>query len=209
MSNEPNPIINEVIEEIEVDSSRTSYNEWTKKVVENLVDAEKRWIEMASEQNALTMKAIREGVNFYRTAPTPALADWARQGVEGLLEAQRKWVESATQQRSQFFQAQQQTTEGEIPTAEATNAAATMTSYAQQQVEAMVETRKRWLDYASRQNAQFLTAVRDGLRMPASSPATTLTDWSQQAMDSYVQMQKRWLDLATQLPFQRPGSNNK
>ena len=57
---------------------------WVKDMMESLTDAQKRWIDLASEQNALLLKAITEGVNFYKTAPTPALADWAKQGVEGI-----------------------------------------------------------------------------------------------------------------------------
>jgi hypothetical protein len=198
MSNEPN-VTNE--DDIPV-AERPSYTDWAKQVVENLVEAEKRWIELASEQNALTLKAIREGVKFYHTAPNPALADWARQGVESLLEAQKKWIDTATQQRNQFFKtAQEQTEEAEGETAP--NPAKTVTDIAQQQVESLVEARKRWLDFASQQNAQFLKGVREALGQREASPATTFTDWAQQAMDNYVEVQKRWLDLATQFPFQR------
>src|SRR4051794_39484157 len=67
--------------------------DWAKQVVENLAEAQKKWIQITSEQNALVLKAITEGMSFYRTAPTPALADWARQGIEGFVEAQKQWAE--------------------------------------------------------------------------------------------------------------------
>src|SRR5437660_1649628 len=79
--------------------------EWAKQMVENLTDAQKKWIEITSEQNALVLKAITEGFNFYKTAPTPALADWARQGIEGFVEAQKRWAEIASEQSKQFFEA--------------------------------------------------------------------------------------------------------
>src|ERR1044071_10257915 len=60
--------------------------DWAKQVVEHLVDAQKKWIDLTAQQNAIVLKAIEDGMGFYRTAPTPALADWARQGVEGLVE---------------------------------------------------------------------------------------------------------------------------
>ena len=50
--------------------------EWAQQVVEHLVDAQKRWIDLTAQQNALVLKAIEEGMEFYRTAPTPALAGW-------------------------------------------------------------------------------------------------------------------------------------
>lgn len=201
MSTEPNANNSENLEDIPVGGTRASYTDWAKQVVENLVEAEKKWIELASEQNALTMKAIRQGIEFYRAAPNPAMANWARQGVESLLEAQKKWVEGATQQRSQFFQTEQAQQEDTEASVSATNK--TITDYAQQQVESLVESRKRWLDYASQQNAQFVKAVKEGLGLRETTPAATFTDWAQQAVDNYVEVQKRWLDLAAQFPFQR------
>src|SRR6185503_3634785 len=79
--------------------------EWAQQVVEHLVDAQKKWIDLTAQQNALVLKAIEEGMDFYRTAPTPALAGWARQGVESLVEAQRRWAEIASQQSTQLFDA--------------------------------------------------------------------------------------------------------
>src|SRR5436190_11005108 len=77
--------------------------EWAKQVVEHLVEAQKQWIEITQQQNALIVKAIQESMAFYRTAPTPALGDWARQGIEGFVEAQKRWAEVAWQQSRQVF----------------------------------------------------------------------------------------------------------
>ena len=49
--------------------------EWAQQVVEHLVTAQKKWIDLTAQQNAIVLKAIEEGMQFYRTAPTPALAD--------------------------------------------------------------------------------------------------------------------------------------
>jgi hypothetical protein len=84
---------------------QTNAAEWAKQVVEHLVEAQKNWIDLTAQQNALVLKAIEEGMEFYRTAPTPALADWARQGVEGIVEAQKRWAEIASQQSKQVFDA--------------------------------------------------------------------------------------------------------
>ncbi len=188
------------IDENDIPVASNVYSDWTRKVVENFIETEKKLIELASQQNALTLKAIREGVEFYRSAPTPALADWARQGVEGFVEAQRRWTESATQQRARFFQYETETPSEDESSAERK----TMTDYAQQQVEALVEARRRWLDFAARQNAQFLESVKSSLGIKENSPTNSLTDWAQQAVENYVEVQKRWLDFSTQFPFQRP-----
>src|SRR5215510_14227662 len=83
----------------------TNAAEWAKQVVEHLVEAQKKWIDLTAQQNALVLKAIQEGMEFYRSAPTPALAAWARQGVEGIVEAQKRWAEIASQQSGQLYDA--------------------------------------------------------------------------------------------------------
>jgi hypothetical protein len=188
MSSEPNS----------TEQSRASYSEWATKVVENLVEAEKKWIEFASQQNALVLKAIRDGIELYRQAPNPVMGGWAKQGLESFMEAQKKWTENVTQQREQFFQSQEQGTDD-------ASEAKVVTGYAQQQVESLIEARKKWLDFASQQNTQFLNAVKQGLGITDASAAKNLTDWAQQSMDSYVEIQKRWLDLYVNLPFQPFG----
>src|ERR1043165_7065407 len=89
----------------EAATPEASAADWAKQVVEHLVDAQKKWIDLTAQQNALVLKAIEEGMGFYRTAPTPALGDWARQGVEGFVEAQKRWAEVASQQGKQVYDA--------------------------------------------------------------------------------------------------------
>src|SRR5215510_10866022 len=79
--------------------------EWAKEVFEHLVETQKKWIEITQQQNALVLKAVGEGINFYRNAPTPALGEWVKQGVEGFVEAQKRWAEMASQQSSQLMEA--------------------------------------------------------------------------------------------------------
>src|SRR5262245_47566573 len=78
--------------------------DWARQVVEKLVEAQKKWIDLTSQQNALVLQAITEGMTLYRSAPTPALAEWAKQGVEGFVEAQKRWAEVAQQQSAQFYE---------------------------------------------------------------------------------------------------------
>ncbi|MBK6795556.1 MAG: hypothetical protein IPG76_01810 [Acidobacteria bacterium] len=82
----------------------TKNAEFAKTVVNHLVDAQKKWIELTSQQNAMMVKAIEDGMGFYRSAPNPILGDWARQAVEGFVEAQKRWSEIATQQSRQMYE---------------------------------------------------------------------------------------------------------
>src|SRR6266540_5097870 len=83
----------------------TGAAEWAQQVVEHLVDAQKKWLDLTAQQNAVVLKAIEQGMEFYRNAPTPGLGDWARQGIEGIVEAQKRWAEIVTQQSGQLYDA--------------------------------------------------------------------------------------------------------
>ena len=83
-------------------------------MIESLTEAQKRWIDIASEQNALVLKAVTEGVEFYKSAPTPELADWAKQGIEGIVEARKRWADIASKQSKEFIEAMRNGTGGLI-----------------------------------------------------------------------------------------------
>jgi hypothetical protein len=71
----------------------------------------------------------------------------------------------------------------------------------QQPVEDLMDVRKRWLDFAAKQNTDLVNALQRGLGVSESSPAARLADLQRQSVDNYVEVQKRWLDLADQLLF--------
>jgi hypothetical protein len=187
-----------------VQAAESSPTDWARQLVESLVEAERKWLELASQQNDITFKVIREGIENYRTAPSPTLGEWGKQGIENFLEAQRKWTESFTQQRFNFFQSQNAETTGDAADS-VTNAANAATDFAQQQVDVLADARRRWLEFATKQNTQVISGVKKGLGIEEGTPASRYVDWAQQAVDNYVEVQKRWLDLATQLPFQKAG----
>ncbi|HEX2913688.1 MAG TPA: hypothetical protein VH186_22985 [Chloroflexia bacterium] len=181
------------------------YTDWARQLVEGLVEAERKWMELAAQQNELVFNAIREGIEAYRSAPNPALGDWARQGLENFLEAQRKWTENFTQQRTQFFNMETQPADiDNIPEvgATATPSASQFAGFTSQPLEMMADARRRWLDFAARQNAQVVAGVKKALNIEEGTSAASYVDWTQQAVNNYVEVQKRWLDLFTQLPFQ-------
>lgn len=166
--------------------------EWTKQVVDNLFEAEKKWIELATQQNELVLKTIREIFSLYQAAPNSSLADWARQGVESFVEAQRKWLENATLQQNTFLSAQG----AKLPEFPTLPGLPLDAAGLQQPMEFLAEAQKRWLDFAAQQSNQLLNTLRVG--MGDTSPTSQMAEWSKQAVDNYVEVQKRWLNLATQ-----------
>lgn len=197
MSNEFNPENNQAAE----NGNGLSYTEWTKQVVENLVEAEKKWIELASEQNALTLKAIEKSQELFKGAPNPEVGLWAKQGVESFLEIQKKWTETVTQQRAQFLEQVKQAFPADANSDPAAGAKA-LTDYGKQQAEMLIDTQKRWLDQATQQNTQILEGVGKAFGLPASPLTKTITDWANQTVNNYVELQKRYLNYTPKFPFQ-------
>ncbi len=165
--------------------------DWAQTVLTQLVEAQKTWFEIASQQNALLLETVTQVTELTRSAPTTALSDWARQGIEGFIEAQRRWSEIAVQQGEQILKSVQ--TGANFSTSEK--------GAANQGVEALVKMRRDWLDFAAQQNAQVISVMKESLNIDDSSPVAALADFTQQAVNNYIEVQKRWLDLAMQLPF--------
>jgi hypothetical protein len=172
-------------------SAPTQPTDWAQTVLNQLVEAQKTWFEIASQQNALLLETVTQVMELTRSAPTTALSDWARQGIEGFVEAQRRWSEIAVQQSEQIFKSVQS---GAYPSTAKKGAA-------NQGLEALVKMRRGWLDFAAQQNAQVISVMKESLNIDDSSPVAALADFTQEAVNNYIEVQKRWLDLAMQLPF--------
>ena len=175
--------------------------EWAQKVLNQLVEAQKTWFEIASQQNALLLETVTKIMELTRSAPTTALSEWGRQGIEGFVEAQRRWSEIAVQQSEQILKAVQSGASFSTPSKGPDRGAA------QQGVEALVKMRRGWLDFVAQQNAQIIGVMKESLNIDDSSPAAALADFTQEAVNNYIDVQKRWLDLAMQLPFLGGTSN--
>jgi hypothetical protein len=172
-----------------LDATANVYSEWVSKVVEYLVESQKRLVELAAEQNALIFKSIQEIDKFYRTAPNVDLANWSMGGLENLLENQRKWAESISMQSFPFMQGKKPEGEGKDVFESWTN-----------QVQGFMDSRKRWLDFLSEENTRFMNGMFEGLSMSATPQTSNITEWAKQAIDTYVESQRRWLDMFMRLP---------
>lgn len=131
-----------------------SYNAWVKQMIERLIEDEKKWIELASEQNSLTLKAIRQSIEFYRTFPMPPFMSWVREGSQKFWEAQ---------------QAPAATMEAEVTVADPE------TFTARQPFDSLMEFRSSWLNFFREQNTRFLEVMQQGFglnRYYAATPPT-------------------------------------
>jgi|GEM_PF-806558 len=165
--------------------------DWAQTVLNQLVEAQKTWFEIASQQNALLLETVTQVMELTRSAPTSALSDWARQGIEGFVEAQRRWSEIAVQQSEQILKSVQS----------GASFSPSKKGAQTRGMEALVKMRRDWLDFAAQQNAQVISVMKESLNLDDSSPVAAFADFTQQAVNNYIEVQKRWLDLAMQLPF--------
>jgi hypothetical protein len=156
--------------------------------MQRLLEDEKKWIELAAEQNELTLKAIRQGVELYRTIPPLPLGGLARREMQRILGYRKPETEPVA------------TEIPEVQPVEIAPAFKTQTNMMRQQVEGLVEFRRRWLDFVAQQNVQFLDGVQEALGLKEYRSATNLNNWAQKMMENYVEMQKRLLGLANQTP---------
>ena len=167
--------------------------EWTASIVQQMSDAQKTWLEMATQQSELVFKTVSDLLQASQNAPTAALGDWAKQGIEAFVEAQRKWSEISIKQGEQMIEAMQKSA-NVLPFAASVQAASA------QSFETLVKMRMAWLETASEQNSQVIKAMRESLNIDDSSPIAALTEVAEKTMNNYVEVQKRWLELAMQLP---------
>jgi hypothetical protein len=183
------------VEEVPPVSLTTSYTTWVQQVVEAMLDSEQKWLELAAEQNELTLKALKQGVEFFRTVPTPPITEWARRGEERLMAAQQRWIDSTTRQRERMLREMEKAgkeTEG-TPTPNFKS----VTDFAREQVEGLVEARHRWLDFLSKQNTLFIQGIEETFGIKEATPAANRVKLVEETVDNYVDVQKRLLKVAT------------
>jgi len=177
--------------------------EWAQTVLNQLVEAQKTWFEITTQQNALLLETVSKVTEMRQNAPTAALSDWAKQGIESFIEAQKHWSEISGQQSEQILKA--------VQSNQNVNSAGRETAQnaAGQNHEALTKMQTAWLDFAAQQNQQIVKVMKETLRVGDDSPAAALADFAQEAVNNYVEVQKRWIDLAMQLPFLGGANQNE
>ncbi|MBN9391420.1 MAG: hypothetical protein J0I20_25540 [Chloroflexi bacterium] len=187
-----------VEEEVPPTSLTATYNTWVRQVVEAMLEGEQKWLELAAEQNELTLKALKEGVEFFRTIPAPPITEMARRGEERLMAAQRRWVDSTTRQRERMLREVEKA--GKEAEGTPTPNFRSVTDFAREQVEGLVEARNRWLDFLSKQNTLFIQGIEETFGIKEATPAANRVKLVEETVDNYVDVQKRLLKVVTPPP---------
>jgi hypothetical protein len=188
-----------------VKSAAQMPNDFAKMIVNQLIEAQRMWLEMTTQQTALIFKTVSDVMGMSESAPTEELAKMAKTGVTSFIEAQKYWAETAMQQSAQLMQ----TVQSGVSFGGGMDALGTAQQTAGKGVDILVNMRSAWLDFAEQQNKQIVKALKSNLNLDDSSPVSAIADFAQQTMSSYVEIQKRWLDMATQIPFLGGSSKEK
>jgi hypothetical protein len=191
---EPKPPVT-TEEEVPPTSTPISYNTWMRQVVEALLESEQQWLELATEQNELTLKALKQGVDFFRTIPAPPITEWVRRNEERFMDAQRRWVDSTTRQRERLQREMENATRESEGTP--TPNFRSVTDLAREQVEGLVEARHRWLDFLAKQNTLFIQGIQETFGIKEATPAANRVKLVEETVDNYVDVQKRLLKVVT------------
>src|SRR6476661_7376767 len=73
----------------------TGAADWARQGVEGIVEAQKRWAEIASQQSGQLYDAIREGMSVTPSDVSRAVSDYAGQGLEAFVKARTQWLDFA------------------------------------------------------------------------------------------------------------------
>lgn len=170
--------------------------EWARQVTNHLGQARQQFAELAAQQNQLLIRAIDEGIDLVRTAPTPDLRQIANEGLEALSEARQAVSSLAQLPPEQLLE-----TAREVARTQATQAVETATDLAGAGAATLLEKGEQILGIIDQKNAQFVEAVKADLHLDEKSAAAALADFSRQLVSNYVEVQRKWMELAREAPF--------
>lgn len=183
-----------VSEEAGGPESAPDLKQWASQVSVHLGRARHQLAELASQQNALIIKAIDEGIDLVRTAPTPDLRQLASEGLAALEEARQSIATLAQLPPEQL---------AEVARSQAGQAVDGAADLAGAGAAALLQAGTRLLDQVGRKNEEIADSVREEFQLDESSAAAALVDFSRQVVNNYVEVQKRWFELGLRIPFIR------
>lgn len=170
--------------------------DWARQVSQHLGRARQQIAELAAQQNALLIKAIDEGIDLVRTAPTPDLRQIANEGLEALSEAKQVVSTLAQLPPEQLLE-----TAREVAQTQATQAVESATELAGAGAANLIEKGERWLEIIDQKNVKFIDTVKEDLQLDEKSAAAALANFSRELVSGYVDVQRKWMELAREVPF--------
>jgi hypothetical protein len=157
--------------------------------VDNFVTTQKTLLDIAAQQNAMWIGAVRDSLG---QGSNPLMADLAGKGTQAFLQSQKMMLDLASQQ-NQLALSLVKSTLGATGRPFLGELADMMAQGAQ----TFVEAQKRLLDFAAQQ-AEAMTKAAKEAPPGGPNPLAQMADLSKQGVEAFVESQKKFLDLISQ-----------
>jgi len=157
------------------------------KAVERAVEAGKITLNLAAQQNADILAAIKKALKNTPLANLPGL-DLAGQAVEGYIAIQKNLLDLAQEQFEAALEASQQT--------DISKAKSEINSILQASLDRSIAAQNQVVDFAVKQTKAGIDAVKAQPGV-AGSPVEQVTESVQRGFDTVIAAQKEILNLAT------------
>jgi hypothetical protein len=173
----------------EILMATTTTNPWVlfaetvRQGVDNYVATQKTLLDIAVQQNALLVNAMKQGFSM---AVSPLVADLAARGTQTFLQSQRAMLDMAAQQNKLGLDLLKNMAGANRPFV------SEMADMMERGTRTFVDAQKRLLEFAEQQAGN----QNPGQSLP--NPMTQIYELSRQGLESFVEAQKRFLDMVSQ-----------
>jgi hypothetical protein len=169
---------------------------WARQGMESFVATQKILLDLAAQQNSLTLGFVRERVNFSPLRPLTGMVEIAGQTLANFVAAQKILLDLAAEENALM----------QTGVKEALNLSgrpAAMTDAISEGVNALVAMQKKYLDMVNHQSQAVVEAIKEGKPFEGKN----LAEITRESVDNFVHTQKKFLDLVTDVT--RAEANGK
>jgi hypothetical protein len=159
------------------------FAETVRQGVDNYVATQKTLLDIAVQQNALLVNAMKQGFGM---AVSPVIADLAGRGTQAFLQSQRAMLDLAAHQNKLGMDLLRNMAGVNRPFV------GEMADMMERGTQTFVDAQKRLLEFAEQQ------ARNQDPGQPVANPMTQIYELSRQGLESFVEAQKRFLDMISQ-----------
>ena len=160
---------------------------WVQQGVESFFATQRVLVDVAMRQNAVAMKALREGLSDPENSPLATLAELAVEGTSSFMEAQRILLNMAQQQNEIVMGGVKERVGGSAPLVATTD-------LMRRSIDTFIRMQEEFLKITSKQTIAWLEDVKVG----KGYDGTHLVEFARQGMDTFVEAQKKFLDVVAQ-----------
>jgi len=170
--------------------------QWARQGMESFVATQKILLDLAAQQNSLTLGFVRERVNLSPLRPLTGAVEIAGQSLANFVAAQKILLDLAAEENTLL---QSGVKEG----LGLSGTPAAMTDAIRDGVNALVAMHKKFLDMVDKESKAVVEAIKEGKRFEGKN----LVEITREGVENFVETQKKFLDLFVDVT--RPHHNGK